>query len=136
MPGEIKFTLNGETVKADPGETIWQVANRVDIEIPHLCYTPEVDYRPDGNCRACMVEIEGERVLAASCLREPAEGMDVSSGALSSVPWYQDGSSHEGPVWTRRRIGSSRRSPCSARSHDRSEASTSRRNCPRCPKNE
>ena len=35
--------------------------------------------RPDGNCRACMVEIKGERVLAPSCCRAPAHGMEVSS---------------------------------------------------------
>ena len=42
--------------------------------IPHLCYSPAPGYRPDGNCRACMVEIEGERVLAASCMRRPDAG--------------------------------------------------------------
>ena len=56
------------------GETIWQVAKRQGIEIPHLCYSPAPGYRPDGNCRACMVEIEGERVLAASCMRTPTVG--------------------------------------------------------------
>src|SRR5262249_55311164 len=40
---------------------------------------PEPGYRADGNCRACMVEIEGERVLAASCIRKPAEGMKVKA---------------------------------------------------------
>ena len=54
-----------------PGETIWQVAQRRGTEIPHLCYCPKPGYRADGNCRACMVEIEGERVLAASCIRKP-----------------------------------------------------------------
>ena len=42
-----------------------------------LCYSPAPGYRADGNCRACMVEIEGERVLAASCLRKPTPGMKV-----------------------------------------------------------
>ncbi len=77
----ISFTLNGEMVEALPGETIWQVASRRGIEIPHLCYAPEPGYRPDGNCRACMVEIKGERVLAASCIRKPAEGMEVNSAS-------------------------------------------------------
>ena len=77
----IKFELDGKTVEAGSDETIWQVANRLGTEIPHLCYTPEPGYRPDGNCRACMVEIEGERVLAASCLRKPAEGMKVRSAS-------------------------------------------------------
>ena len=75
MSGVVNFTLNGQAVQADADETIWQVAKRQGTEIPHLCYSPKPDYRPDGNCRACMVEIEGERVLAASCLRKPAEGM-------------------------------------------------------------
>jgi formate dehydrogenase major subunit len=77
----IKFTLDGREVEAAPGETIWQVANRVGTEIPHLCYSPAPGYRPDGNCRACMVEIEGERVLAASCVRKPSPGMKVSSAS-------------------------------------------------------
>ncbi|HUT50183.1 MAG TPA: formate dehydrogenase subunit alpha [Alphaproteobacteria bacterium] len=78
MAEKITFTLDGKTVEAAAGETIWQVAQRLGVEIPHLCYAPEPGYRPDGNCRACMVEIEGERVLAASCLREPGDGMVVS----------------------------------------------------------
>jgi formate dehydrogenase major subunit len=79
MTETIKFMLDGEEVEAQPGETIWQVANRRGTEIPHLCYSPAPGYRPDGNCRACMVEIEGERVLAASCIRKPAAGMKVKT---------------------------------------------------------
>ncbi|MDB5350554.1 MAG: formate dehydrogenase [Planctomycetota bacterium] len=75
----VAFTLNGVEVVAQPGETIWQVAHREDIAIPHLCYAPEPGYRPDGNCRACMVEIQGERVLAASCIRRPMPGMKVTT---------------------------------------------------------
>ena len=58
----VKFFLDGAEVEAREGETIWQVAKRVGVDIPHLCYSPEPGYRADGNCRACMVEIEGERV--------------------------------------------------------------------------
>jgi len=79
MSERILFTLDGREVEALPGETIWQVAKRCDIDIPHLCHSPEPGYRPDGNCRVCMVEIEGERVLAASCLRKPTEAMKVST---------------------------------------------------------
>ena len=75
----INFTLDGEKVTAKAGESIWQVAKRMGETIPHLCYKPEPGYRADGNCRACMVEIEGERVLAASCLRSPSEGMVITS---------------------------------------------------------
>jgi len=74
---QVEFTLNGRAVKADAGETIIEAAERHGIEIPHLCYKPGM--RPDGNCRACMVEIKGERVLAPSCCRKPAAGMDVST---------------------------------------------------------
>jgi formate dehydrogenase major subunit len=75
------FTLDGREVEIREGETIWQVAQRLGTAIPHLCYSPEPGYRPDGNCRACMVEIEGERVLAASCIRTPAPGMKVKTGS-------------------------------------------------------
>src|SRR5712672_2999371 len=78
---KIQFELDGKQVEANAGETIWQVAKRQGREIPHLCYSPEPDYRPDGNCRACMVEVEGERVLAASCKRTPTVGMKVKSAS-------------------------------------------------------
>ena len=75
----IRFTLDGQTLTAGPDETIWQAAQRAGVEIPHLCHLPEPGYRPDGNCRTCVVEIEGERTLAASCLRRPNEGMVIHS---------------------------------------------------------
>ena len=79
MSQTITFELNGERVEALAGETIWQAAQRLGTAIPHLCHSPAPDYRPDGNCRACMVEIEGERVLAASCMRKPSVGMKVQT---------------------------------------------------------
>ena len=79
MAEKITFTLDGQTVEAEKGLTIWEVANGRGLKIPHLCHKPAPGYRPDGNCRACMIEIEGERTLAASCIREPAEGMVVTT---------------------------------------------------------
>ena len=79
MSQPIAFFLDGNEVVAEAGETIWQVAKREGVSIPHLCYAHEPGYRPDGNCRVCMVEVEGERVLAASCLRQPTPGMKVHS---------------------------------------------------------
>lgn len=76
---DVAFTLNGRAVVAATGETIWQAARREGVEIPHLCHRPEPGYRPDGNCRACMVEVQGERVLAASCVRKPTQGMKVTT---------------------------------------------------------
>lgn len=77
----ITFILNGNEVSAHEDETIWQVAKREGINIPHLCHRQKPGYRPDGNCRACMVEIEGERVLAASCIRPVKEGMKVTTSS-------------------------------------------------------
>ena len=81
MTETITFTLDGRPVEASPDETIWQVAKRQGNTIPHLCYAPEPGYRADGNCRACMVEIDGERVLAASCVRKPAQDMVVRTAS-------------------------------------------------------
>src|SRR6202795_342402 len=81
MSEPIRFLLDGAEVEAEAGETIWQVANRHGVEIPHLCWLPKPGYRADGNCRACMVEIEGERVLAASCIRPPTQGMKVHAAS-------------------------------------------------------
>ena len=78
----VPFQLDGREVTAAPDETIWQVARRYGIAIPHLCHLPAPGYRPDGNCRACMVEIEGERVLAASCIRKPKAGMRVTTDSI------------------------------------------------------
>jgi len=79
MSETIRFTLDGNEVEAAPGETIWEVAKRQGTLIPHLCHKDAPGYRSDGNCRACMVEIEGERTLTASCIRTPSPGMVVSS---------------------------------------------------------
>src|SRR5687768_7031348 len=82
---KIRFELDGRQVEANADESIWQVAKRAGTDIPHLCYAPEPDYRADGNCRACMVEIEGERVLAPSCKRTPTVGMKVKSASARAV---------------------------------------------------
>src|SRR5215470_2953171 len=71
------FFIDGREIEIRAGETIFNAARRLDIDLPHLCYSPAPGYRPDGNCRVCMVEIEGERVLAASCIRTPSPGMKV-----------------------------------------------------------
>ena len=76
-PEAIPFKLNGKDVVGRSDETIIQTAQRLGVEIPHLCYKEGL--RPDGNCRACVVEVKGERVLAASCCRKPAAGMEVTS---------------------------------------------------------
>src|SRR3954454_23868215 len=79
MSEAIAFMLDGRAVEAQPGETIWQVAKRLGSHIPHLCHRDAHGYRPDGNCRSCMVEIAGERVLAPSCRRKPTPDMQVTT---------------------------------------------------------
>jgi formate dehydrogenase major subunit len=79
MSETIAFMLDGHAVEAHPGETIWQVAKRLGSHIPHLCHRDAHGYRPDGNCRSCMVEIDGERVLAPSCRRKPTPDMQVTT---------------------------------------------------------
>jgi len=81
MSGKTTFTLDGKIVTAGPGDTIWSVALREGIDIPRLCHITKPGFRPDGNCRACVVEIEGERALTSSCNREPAEGMVIETGS-------------------------------------------------------
>src|SRR6202051_3783984 len=73
------YLIDDREIDIREGETIFRAARRLGIKLPHLCYTPKPGYRADGNCRVCMVEIDGERVLAASCIRTPAPGMKVKT---------------------------------------------------------
>ncbi len=78
-PLAIRFMLDGREVSARPGETLLDVADREGVAIPRLCAAPGL--RPVGNCRACVVEVDGERTLAASCCRAPQDGMVVRSAS-------------------------------------------------------
>ena len=79
LPQTIEFKLDGNTLHAYEGETILKAAKRHGIDIPHLCYKD--GYRADGNCRACVVEVKGERVLAPSCCRSAKAGMEVQANS-------------------------------------------------------
>lgn len=79
----IAFELDGRAVEALPGDTLIEVARREGIDLPHLCYKPGLE--AVGNCRSCMVEIAGERVLAASCCRQPTAGMKVTTDSPRAV---------------------------------------------------
>ncbi|HEY5638167.1 MAG TPA: 2Fe-2S iron-sulfur cluster-binding protein, partial [Burkholderiales bacterium] len=79
----VEFKLNGRTVVGRPDEPILETARANGIDIPHLCYSPGL--RPDGNCRACVVEIKGERALAPSCCRFPSAGMDVTTDSARAL---------------------------------------------------
>ncbi len=83
----IEFILNGRAVSARINETLIQVAQREGIEVPRLCYKEGLDTA--GNCRACMVEIDGERVLAPSCCRTPRAGMQVTTDSARALKAQQ-----------------------------------------------
>ena len=78
-----EFQLNGRDVQGRASETLIEIAKREGIAIPHLCYKPGME--AVGNCRSCMVEIAGERVLAPSCCRAPTAGMKVTTDSERAV---------------------------------------------------
>ena len=82
-PQVITFQLDGKFVEAFEGETIFKAAERSGVCIPHLCYKDGL--RADGNCRACVVEIKGERTLAPSCCRTATAGMEVQATSERAV---------------------------------------------------
>src|SRR3981081_4641413 len=75
----VTFTLDGREITASNADSPCEMADREGVEIPRLCYAPGMD--AVGNCPSCMVEIKGERVLAASCCRVPQAGMQVTTGS-------------------------------------------------------
>ncbi len=109
----VNCVLDGKPVQASDDKTIWQIAAEHGTEIPHLCYRDEQGYRPDGNCRACMVEVKGERVLTASCQRKVTEGMEISTSSdraktarktvlellLADQPGQDDAHDPNSPLW-------------------------------------
>jgi formate dehydrogenase major subunit len=82
-PAVITFMLDGKPVEAFEGESILKAAERTGVCIPHLCYKDGM--RADGNCRACVVEIKGERTLAPSCCRSATAGMEVQANSERAV---------------------------------------------------
>jgi formate dehydrogenase major subunit len=85
----VTFTINGREVQALRHETLIEVADREGIEIPRLCYMEGME--AVGNCRSCMVEIDGERVLAPSCCRHPSQGMKVTHRQRARREGAEDG---------------------------------------------
>lgn len=79
----IRLHLNGQIFEALQGETLLQVAQREGIEVPHLCHKEGLE--PAGNCRACVVEVQGERTLAASCCRKVEADMQVHTDSKRAV---------------------------------------------------
>jgi len=78
MPA-VTLTIDDQQVTVPQGTTIWDAARAAAIEIPVLCHDPGL--KPVGVCRLCAVEVEGARVMAASCVREAEDGMVVHTAS-------------------------------------------------------
>ena len=76
---EITLTIDGNLVKADPGDTVLKAARKAGIEVPTLCDHPALE--PYGACRLCIVEIEGMRGYPPSCTTPAAQGMVVKTSS-------------------------------------------------------
>lgn len=71
----IKLNINGIDVEVEEGTTILEAAKKVNIDIPTLCFLKEIN--EIGDCRMCVVEVEGRRGFATSCIQKAEEGMIV-----------------------------------------------------------
>ena len=79
----ITLTIDGIEVKANKNMTILEAARTVGIDIPTLCFLKEIN--EVGECRMCIVEVEGMRGFATSCIQKVAEGMVVHTNTPSVV---------------------------------------------------
>ena len=75
----INFTIDGQTVEAQKGETILQVARKNDIYIPTMCYISKTT--PCASCRMCVVEAEGLDGFVLSCNTPPTEGVAITTNS-------------------------------------------------------
>ena len=71
----VTLTIDGETIKAKKGTTILQAAKQAGVDIPTLCFLKDIN--EVGDCRMCIVEVEGRRGFATSCIQTVEEGMVV-----------------------------------------------------------
>ena len=77
----ITLTIDEKVVKVKQGTTILQAARQVGIDIPTLCFLKEIN--EVGDCRMCIVEVEGRRGFATSCIEKAEEGMVVHTNTES-----------------------------------------------------
>ncbi|MDE1976001.1 MAG: molybdopterin-dependent oxidoreductase [Elusimicrobia bacterium] len=80
-----KFTLNGKTIEAEPGVPVLEAALQSGVEIPYYCYHPALGN--PGNCRMCIVEVEGMPKPAVSCRLPVKEGLVVCSDSETAKRW-------------------------------------------------
>ena len=74
---KITVTINGRQLSGSEGMSILEVAQANGIDIPTLCYSPELT--TIGVCRICVVEVEGSRTLVGSCHTPVTPGMVINT---------------------------------------------------------
>jgi len=77
MPDNITLKIDGVDVTVQAGATVMDAARAAGIDIPHLCYDPDLSLPPTSSCRLCLVEVEGARTPVTSCSYAAADGMVV-----------------------------------------------------------
>jgi predicted molibdopterin-dependent oxidoreductase YjgC len=77
MKAEIKLTVDGQEITAEPGQTLLEAARENGIDIPTICFHEATT--ANGLCRICVVEVEGMRVLQPACIVEAARDMKVQT---------------------------------------------------------
>lgn len=77
----VNITIDGQQIAVEKNSTVLQAAQQIGIKIPTLCNHP--DLRPVGACRVCVVEVQGARTLAASCVYPVNEGMVVNTNTAT-----------------------------------------------------
>ncbi|MFR2787980.1 MAG: NADH-dependent [FeFe] hydrogenase, group A6 [Clostridia bacterium] len=71
----INLTIDDQKISVPKGTTILQAAKQAGIDIPTLCFLKEIN--EVGDCRMCIVEVEGRKGFATSCIQTVEEGMVV-----------------------------------------------------------
>src|SRR5919201_1138455 len=80
----VSLTINGRTVTADSDQTILEAARAAAImDIPTLCWYPKLPIV--GNCRVCLVSVEGQAKLLPACATTVADGMVVQTESHAAV---------------------------------------------------
>ena len=79
----VHLTINGIPVEVEEGTTILEAARKINIDIPTLCFLKDIN--EVGDCRMCVVEVEGNRGFATACIQKVAEGMVVKTSTPAVI---------------------------------------------------
>jgi predicted molibdopterin-dependent oxidoreductase YjgC len=77
------LTINGRPLTAAPDQTILDAARAAGIDIPTLCWYPTLPIV--GNCRICLVSVEGQPKLMPACATTVTDGMQVTTESHAAV---------------------------------------------------